>query len=184
MATRNGSKARTQVLDMLKQDHRKAKKAFSDFEKLGDDDREQCEAIVEQTCAELELHAALEEELFYPALRRAADEPSLIDEAEVEHKTLKMLIQELDRLEPDDPKFAATFKVLGEYTKHHVREEESELFDHATRAKLDWDALLQEMQQRRSELMEELGLGESVSAATASGANNHQPARNESEVPE
>jgi hemerythrin superfamily protein len=71
MATRNESKVRNAVLDMLKQDHRKAKKAFSDFDKLADEEREQCEQIVERTCAELEVHAALEEEIFYPAVRRA-----------------------------------------------------------------------------------------------------------------
>lgn len=183
MATRaSGSKARTEILDMLKQDHRKVKKAFSDFDKLGDDAQDRCEAIVEQTCADLELHAALEEELFYPALRRATDEPALLDEAEVEHKTLKMLIQELDRLQPDDDKFAATFKVLGEYTKHHVKEEESEMFERAMHAKVDWDGLLQEMQQRRDELMEELGLQQAPAAAA--GANNHEPSRKETEVPE
>lgn len=185
MAARNDTKARNEVLEILKQDHRKAKKAFSDFEKLAGEERERCEAIVERTCAELEVHAALEEEIFYPALRRAIGEPGLIDEAEVEHKSLKMLIQELDRLDPADDKYAASFKVLGEYTKHHVKEEEGEVFEQAARAKIDWEQMLQEMQQRREELMDEIGLERETAATTgANGPDNRQADRSRSEISE
>lgn len=173
MVARNGSKAngpskaKNEVLDMLKQDHKKAKKAFSDFEKLGPDDTETCAAIVEQTCAELEVHAALEEELFYPAIRAAMRDPALVDEAEVEHKSLKMLIQDLDGLESGDEKYAASFKVLAEYTRHHIKEEEGAIFEQLARAKVDWEGLLQEMQRRRVELMEEIGLEAEESAVEA-----------------
>ncbi len=185
MATRDESKAKTEVLEMLRQDHRKAKKAFSDFEKLGAEERERYEAIVERTCAELEVHAVLEEELFYPAARRAIGEPSLIDEAEVEHKTLRMLIDDLDRLEPDDEKFAASFKVLGEYTKHHVKEEEGEIFEQLAHAKIDWEGLLQEMQQRRGELMEDVGLArDAAGTAPPKGTDGRHVERSESGVSE
>lgn len=173
MATRSSSRtatrARDEVLAMLKEDHKRVRKALRDFEKLDmQEDAEAAQALVQRTCAELEAHAALEEELFYPAARDAMREEDLIDEAEVEHMTAKMLIGQLKEMQPDDEKFAATFTVLGEYVKHHVKEEEKELFEQVARARIDWPSLLQEMQQRRAELMEEMGLmAEPAEAAVA-----------------
>jgi hypothetical protein len=88
------------------------------------DDAEACEAIVEQTCTDLEVHAQLEEQVFYPAARDAVKDLALLDEAEVEHMTAKVLIGQLQGMSAADTKFAATFKVLGEYIGHHVQEEE------------------------------------------------------------
>jgi Hemerythrin HHE cation binding domain len=154
---RPATKAREDILKMLKDDHRKAKKAFRDFEKLDPaEDPEACQQIVEQTCAELTLHATLEEELFYPAARGVIREEDLIDEAEVEHMTAKQLIAQLQGMGPEDDKYAATFKVLGEYIEHHVKEEENEMFPQLTRAKLDWESLLEEMNERRAELAAKL----------------------------
>jgi hemerythrin-like domain-containing protein len=168
MPTRNSSKGRNEILEMLKADHRKAKKAFSEFERLDKDDAEdaeRCREIIEQTCKELTVHATLEEELFYPAIRADIKEPELVDEAEVEHMTAKMLIQQLEEGDLEDEKQAAMFKVLGEYIKHHVREEENEIFEMLSRAKVDWERLLQEMQQRRMELMQEHGLADDEAMA-------------------
>lgn len=162
MASRTPN-ARSQVIAMLKEDHAAAKKAFREFEKLdheSEDDLQEREALVAQTCAELRVHAKLEEELFYPAVRPVLKEEDLVDEAEVEHNTLENLIGELEGMESNSSKFAATFRVLGEYVKHHVKEEENEMFAQLERAKLPWDELLQNMQTRREELMAELGLTE------------------------
>jgi hypothetical protein len=153
------SGAKNQIVEMLKADHKKAKKAFKDFEKLDPhEDPESCQAIVEQTCAELEVHAELEEQVFYPAARSAIKEEDLMDEAEVEHMTAKVLIQQLKEMGADDEKFAATFKVLGEYVNHHVQEEEGEMFKQLTRPGVDWDSVLEQMQQQRMQLLEEKGL--------------------------
>jgi hemerythrin-like domain-containing protein len=163
MATRTSSKARNEVLDMLREDHKKAKKAFTEFERLDKDDEEdaeRCNQIIEQTCKELEVHATLEEEVFYPAVREAIREPDLVDEAEVEHMTAKMLIGQLQEGQLDEEKQTATFTVLGEYIKHHIREEENEMFEMLERTKIDWDGLQQQMQQRRAELMQEKGLAD------------------------
>lgn len=156
--SRSSSTARNEVLEMLKEDHKKAKKAFRDFEKLdAEQDADACAAIVQQTCAELTLHATLEEECFYPAVRQAlADDADLLDEAEVEHQSAKDLIEKLQGMQPGDAKFAASFTVLGEYVAHHVKEEESEMFPKLTRAKIDWDALSDQMSARRAELEEQL----------------------------
>jgi len=183
MPTRNEAKARNEVLEMLKQDHKRAKKAFTEFDKLSPEEQERRATIVERTCAELEVHAVLEEEIFYPAVRHVISEPTLIDEAEVEHKTLKMLIVELDRLEPGDEKVAASFNVLAEYTRHHIREEEGEIFDQLARAKLDWEGLLQELQARRQELMEEIGLELSdFDTEGIEDEKNHRAVRSASEI--
>ena len=79
-----------------------------------------------------------------------------MNEAQVEHQSAKELIAQLENMEPSDPLYAATFTVLGEYVQHHIKEEESEIFPHLTRAKLDWDDLLQQMTARRQALEQEL----------------------------
>lgn len=157
-ASRGGSaSARNEIIEMLKTDHKRAKKNFRDFEKLDpDEDAEQCRAIVEETCAMLTVHARLEEECFYPQVRQGLEEPDLVDEAEVEHQTAKDLIAQLQGMSPGDEKYAARFTVLGEYIQHHVKEEEGEMFPQVSRAKLDWDSMLRQMTERRAELTEEL----------------------------
>jgi hemerythrin-like domain-containing protein len=156
-ASRAQSSARSEIISMLKEDHKRAKKSFRQFEKLDPhEDAEQCQAIVEQTCAELKLHTALEEELLYPAARKLLSEEDLIDEAEVEHATAKSLIEQLGGMTPDDEKYAATFTVLGEYVNHHIKEEENEIFPQLGRAKAEWEGLCDEMNSRREELMQQL----------------------------
>ena len=155
--SRANASARNEIIEMLKEDHKRAKKAFRDFERLDKSDQEACREIVEQVCNELTLHTTLEEELLYPAAREALKEPDLVNEAEVEHGSAKQLIEQLKALSPDDEKYAATFTVLGEYIKHHVKEEETEMFPQLEKARgVDWDALCDEMNGRREELMQEL----------------------------
>ena len=103
----------------------------------------------------MQVHATLEEELFYPAARSCLSDQDLVDEAEVEHMTVKVLIEQLKNMGPEDDKYAAMFKVLGEYINHHVKEEEGELFPKLGRAKFDWDGLHDEMKGRRAELEQE-----------------------------
>src|SRR5436190_18289411 len=182
MATRNSSSrsssgrgasgAKNQIVTMLKADHKKVKKAFKDFEKMDpQEDPEACQALVQQTLAEVEVHAELEEQMFYPAARGAIKDEDLIDEAEVEHMTAKVLIEQLKAMGPDDEKFAATFKVLGEYLKHHIEEEEGQMFKQLTQAGAEWDAVLSQMLAQRMQLMEEKGLpAEGDEGAAASGA--------------
>src|SRR5204862_1258164 len=81
-SSRGGPAAKNKVIAMLKADHKKVKKAFKDFEKLdAQEDPDSAQALVEQTCTELEVHAELEEQVFYPAARGAMKEDDLIDEA-------------------------------------------------------------------------------------------------------
>jgi hypothetical protein len=156
---RGASGAKSRIVAMLKSDHRKAKKAFKDFGKM--DPRKEpdaCLALVQQTLAEIEVHAELEEQIFYPAARGAMKNGDLVDEAEVEHMTAKVLIEQLKGMGPDDEKYAATFKVLGEYLGHHIQEEENEMFRQLGQAGAEWDAVLEEMLAQRGQLMQEKGL--------------------------
>lgn len=145
------------VLDMLAEDHKKVKKMFDQFEKIKDDG-DATQRLIEHCCAELTVHAQLEEELFYPALRDTIDDLDLIDEAEVEHATAKQLISELSSMQPGDALYEAKFTVLGEYVKHHIEEEEKEVFAKAKKSGLDLEAMAEEAKERKMQLREELGL--------------------------
>ena len=164
--TRKRAAAENDAIELLREDHRKVEKLFTEFEKADGDDTAACRDIVEQACAELKIHATVEEELFYPAIREVLeeDDTALVDEAEVEHDTAKMLIARLEGLDADEPQYAATFTVLSEYIKHHVKEEEGEIFPKVKKAKLDLEDLGARMRARKEELMEEMGV------ATAEGA--------------
>ena len=143
------------ALEMLKEDHDKVKKAFKEFEKLDREDSETVQQLVQTVCEELKVHTTLEEEIFYPALREAIEDEDLMNEAQVEHETAKMLIEQLENMGPDDPNYHATFTVLGEYVKHHVKEEEDEMFPQARKAELDLEDLATRMRERKQELVGE-----------------------------
>jgi hypothetical protein len=151
----SSKRSKTDVLSILQDDHKRVLKLFKQFEKADREDSDALREIVQSACADLELHATLEEEIFYPALREAVDDMEMLEEAWVEHDTAKQLIAALRGLDAGDAKYAATFTVLGEYVKHHVEEEESEIFKAAKRAKLDVQALGERLEERRSELREE-----------------------------
>jgi hypothetical protein len=143
------------ALEMLKEDHDRVKKAFKEFEKLDREDSETMQQLVQTVCEELKVHAALEEEIFYPAVREAIDDEDIMNEAQIEHETAKMLIEQLENMGPDDPNFHATFTVLSEYVKHHVKEEEDEMFAEAKKTDLDFEELGERMRERKTELMGE-----------------------------
>ncbi|MGE5652047.1 hemerythrin domain-containing protein [Noviherbaspirillum sp. UKPF54] len=149
------------ALDVLADDHKRVVRMFDEFEQMKEDndpDDESKQLLVENTCAELTIHAQVEEELFYPALREAIDDLDLLDEAEVEHASAKQLITELAAMQPEDDLYDAKFTVLGEYVKHHIQEEEKEMFPKAKKADLDLEGLGDEIRQRKLELREELGI--------------------------
>ena len=152
-ASRAATQARNEILSALKEDHKRVKKAYREFQKLdGQEDPNECQALVQQVLDELSVHAALEEELLYPAARGAIADENLVDEAEVEHESLHALIDQLRSMDADDDKYAARFTVLCEYVLHHVKEEEGELFPQLEQARLDWESLAAEINERREEL--------------------------------
>ena len=151
------SKAKaTGAIEILKEQHDKVKKAFKEFEKLPREDTETQQQLAQTVCEDLKLHTTLEEELFYPAVRDAIEDEDIMNEAQVEHETAKMLIEQLENMGPDDPNFHATVTVLGEYVLHHVKEEEGEMFPQAKKTDLDLEELGSRMRSRMQELMGEV----------------------------
>ena len=150
------------AIELLKQDHRTVEDLFKQFEDLEDDDEDAAAEIIESACAELQIHDKIETEIFYPAVREQAEEEEvedLLDEAEVEHEGVRELIEKIEAMEWEDEKLHAHFTVLSEYVKHHVKEEEQEMFPKLKQLKsLDLEALGTEMMERKRELMAEMGV--------------------------
>ena len=142
---------------LLKRDHAEVKKLFKDYDKLAEREAKAGErqALAEQICTMLTVHATIEEEIFYPAARAAEVESDLLDEAEVEHASAKDLIAQIESMSPDDELYDAKVKVLGEYVDHHVEEEEGEMFPQCRQSEMDLAALGAELAARKAELMAE-----------------------------
>lgn len=109
--------------------------------------------LVSQICMELSVHTQLEEEIFYPAVKKALKDHELVPEATVEHETLKSLIAQVEGVEPDGEMFDARIKVLCEYVEHHVKEEQEEMFPKAKATQLDMKELGGQIAVRKQELM-------------------------------
>lgn len=150
------------ALELLKNDHDEVKQLFEDYEELAADDGPDADrqAIAQRICAMLTVHATMEEEILYPAARDALDDESLVDEATVEHASAKALIAEIESMKPSEPLYDAKVKVLGEYVRHHIDEEEEELLPQLADTDVDLDALGEELLERKQELMLEMGLDE------------------------
>ncbi len=145
------------AIKLLTKNHREVEALFKKFESARDEDDDNKADIVAQICQALSVHAEIEEEIFYPAARDALSEKGedLLDEAEVEHASIKDLVTQLEDAEPGDDLYDAKVKVLTEYVQHHVKEEEGELFPKVRKTDLDLDQLGAEMFERKTELMAE-----------------------------
>jgi hemerythrin superfamily protein len=157
------SDASSDAIQMLVTDHKTVKDLFAQFQKMredGSDDEKS--AIVQEICNALTVHAEIEEQIFYPAVREAIEDSDLMDEALVEHAGAKSLIAQLQEMDPEDDLYDAKVTVLGEQIAHHVEEEEGVMFPKATKAKIDTAALGAAMLERKTALMEKTGLGDEV----------------------
>ena len=146
--SKRGAKSRSRLpeaLQMLKDDHERVKSMFDDFRKA--ESPEEKESLAERICDDLSLHAELEEACFYPAIREAIDEEELVNEADVEHATAKDLIAKIQGCDATDAHFSAMVTVLGEVVKHHIGEEEGEIFGQVKKADLDLEALAERIQE-------------------------------------
>jgi len=133
--------------------HREVEALVKQFEKLGENGPvAEKEAIVREACKKLTVHAQIQEEIFHPAAREVREVDALLNEAEVEHGIAKVLISALDAMEAEDDLFDAHFTVLSEYIKHHVQEEEGDLFPKVRKGDLDPEQLGQELATRAQEL--------------------------------
>ena len=154
MPSRKQDKAGPDALQFLKQDHETVRRMFEEFEKAGDDRRFE---LATEICQALAVHAAIEEEIFYPRVREVIAAEDLMLEAEIEHDTVKQLIERIQDGEIDEPRLTAMIKVLQEYVSHHVNEEQRRMFPRVKRTELDLAALGRELQARKQEIEAELG---------------------------
>ena len=148
------------AIEMLKTDHKQVKALFNEFEEIHQDEENdgRKSEIVKQICAALTIHAQIEEEIFYPAVREVIDDDDLMDEAEVEHAEAKALITQLEAMDAEDDCYDAKVTVLGEQVDHHITEEEKEMFPQIQKAKMDTLTLGRIMLKRKEELEDELGI--------------------------
>ena len=154
--TKSSKSATPDAIELLTTDHKEVKTLFKQYDQLVESDgsEDEKQALAEQICQMLTVHATIEEDVFYPAAREALGEDAdLVDEADIEHASAKELIAQIEGSSPEDDHFDARVKVLGEYIDHHVKEEEGEMFPKVKKAKLDTAALGTALVARKEELI-------------------------------
>jgi hemerythrin HHE cation binding domain-containing protein len=151
------------ALELLMQDHREMESLFREFEHLQEHDEERAR-LLENACAEIRIHDRLESEIFYPAIREAdAGEELgyLLDEAQDAHGKVRELVGKLEQLDANDERRYRHFALVSAHVKHHLLEEETQMFPLVRQLKtLDLESLATEMKERKSGLMAEMGLAE------------------------
>lgn len=162
------------AIALLTQDHNKVKNLFDKFEMLMEDEDAEDEKLelAQEICMELTIHAQLEEEIFYPAAIEAIGQLDIMDEAAVEHEAAKDMIEQLIPMAPEDEYFDARVMVLSEMVKHHIKEEEGEMFPRIKKANMNLTALGEEIGRRKQELQVDKGL---VSASMSKSKSGSQP---------
>jgi hemerythrin superfamily protein len=164
-----------QAIQLLTADHDKVRLLFREYKKLMDLDADgsQRGPVAAKICHELTGHAEIEEEIFYPAARKAMaeDAEECMDHADVEHQSIKRLIADIQGGNPDDEHFDARVHVLQEYVAHHVCEEENEMFEELRQAEPKMDAVLARMQAAKLKLE---GIA-APSFGTRTASNNAKP---------
>lgn len=143
------------AIALLKKDHREVEEMFDEYEQL-DADTEKT-ALFKKIATALKVHTKIEEEIFYPE-ERGDVEDDMLDEAQVEHNSAKILIADIEKMKPSDELYDAKVKVLGEYIKHHVKEEEQPggIFSQAKKGKEDLDEMGDRLTARKEELMKQM----------------------------
>jgi hemerythrin superfamily protein len=142
------------ALALLKSDHEEVADMIDAYAEADDGEKQDIAITI---CTALTVHAQIEEEIFYPAAREVLDEDDaeLVNEADVEHGAVKQLIAQIQSLDGSDDHFDAMVTVLGEYVRHHVAEEENELFPKLEQTDLDLVSLGQQLVRRKAELSAE-----------------------------
>jgi hypothetical protein len=158
------------AVDLLTDDHLQVDALFKQYEKLArrEAPADQRRTLAQTICDMLKTHTAIEEEIFYPAARRAGLDADLLDEADIEHASAKDLIAQIASGNPDDDHYDAKVKVLGEYITHHVVEEHTEMFPKCRRSSMDLVLLRGQLEERKMALQPSL-------AGAADGAANDGP---------
>ncbi|HWA47859.1 MAG TPA: hemerythrin domain-containing protein [Dongiaceae bacterium] len=157
MPTAKKAAAKTDALKLLKADHAEVSEMFDKYEN-GRLPKARKAALAQKICAALTVHAQIEEEIFYPAAREAGGKEveDMLNEAEVEHGSIKELVAALEAGSPEDELFDAQVKVVSEWVKHHVKEEEGELFPKIRKSDMDLEEVGEQLAARKTELTREM----------------------------
>jgi hemerythrin superfamily protein len=139
------------AIAMLRAEHEAVSALFAQYEKT--DLPSKKKSLVDKICTALSVHAQIEEEIFYPAVKAALKDKLLVPEATVEHAGVKDLIGQLEGIEPDGEMYDAKVKVLSEYVRHHVKQEHAEMFPQAKASSLDLVELGARMATRKADLV-------------------------------
>lgn len=140
------------AVSLLKEDHDQVQRLFDEFKAAKT--RSTKRKIVRAALIELKVHAAIEEELFYPAVRKPVGK-AIMNEADEEHHVAKLLIAELEAMDGSESHFDAKFTVLAENVRHHIKEEEHEMLPKAKGVKVDFDHLAEAMKRRKEKLLKD-----------------------------
>jgi len=173
----------TDAIELLGADHREVRGLFARYRELAGRGAAGAERrpLAEEICTLLTVHAAIEEEIFYPEARAAGVDADLVDEAEVEHAAARDLVAQLCDRDVDDALYDARVKVLAEYVDHHVAEEEGELFAKCRASAMDLRAVGARLVARKAELMGEMSEG--MAAVGWHTARNHPISTAERQAP-
>jgi hypothetical protein len=154
------------AISILMKDHDIVKELFDRFEKS--ESAAEKEKIIADALTELKIHAVIEEEIFYPAVRKHVGK-DLMNEADEEHHVARVLIAELDRDGRGNDHRDAKFTVLAESVRHHIKEEEGEMLPKAKAVEMDFEALGQQMVERKKQLKRD-GIPSDAEHAMVAGA--------------
>jgi len=157
------------ALALLHEDHERVKQLFAQFDKSGDRRNE----IVEQACSALSAHTQLEETLFYPAAQEHIRRGNLVEEARVEHDSVKQLVSKLQSGLLDDAARDATFRVMARMVVQHIAQEEQQLFPEVRASDLDLVALGERMRSHHDDLRENPVL---TTGQHSTARSSHEPA--------
>lgn len=163
---------------LIRRDHKKVDGLFNKFEeaKKADAKKRICEQVIE----ELEIHTKLEEEIFYPAVRKHLGEEEMLEEAKQEHQRAKEIMRELKKMNAEDDQLEGKFSELVDVVTHHVEEEQGEMLPKVEESDMDLEDIGEQMAERRKELMEQMQSQSSKRTSGGSGRKAKTPGRRRS----
>lgn len=145
-----------EIFELIKQDHRKVESLFSEIEEASS--AKKLKQLFQQLYQELNLHSLTEELTLYPSMREYEETDVLIDEAEEEHVEVKIMLEEMQSLDPNSSEFQSRIAQLREAVLHHVGEEENEVFPAIQEcfSEEELDDLAEEFKETKSRLEKEM----------------------------
>ncbi|WP_229416702.1 hemerythrin domain-containing protein [Massilia eburnea] len=157
MSPQNQNATAKDAVALLTADHAKVKTLFHEFKQCDASHEGLKHDLAQQICMELTIHATIEEEIFYPAVRAETGDEQQVDEALEEHASIKELVEHIRGMAVGDNELNSTVQKLRECVEHHVTEEEQEMFPKVRQSDADLVELCEQLQDRKEELEHDFG---------------------------